>query len=201
MAELSRGTGGGGGGSSSDDPSSGDGPIEQGAKAARAVVDTLFNRATSAASQLKNFKNDPARYIFARITEYILTFVFALVFGVVELIESFFDRIIGVIGFTAGETFAPIGDAGAYILRTVDDLNNWVATSLVGAGLPDSLGVFVVFGLYLLELALIARSIPPLLLAGSDLLGSIPVVGSILDAGLTFVLEFIEIDTAWGGDA
>ena len=46
------------------------------------------------------------------------------------------------------------------------------------------------FAFVVLEVTLVLRAIPPLLVALSDVLGAVPVLGSVFDAAASFVIEY-----------
>lgn len=168
--------------------------FEQAANTAGAAFRGLLNFGSG---DVKQLLANPSKYIFARITEYVLGVIFGLVFGVAALIEGLWNRVIAIIGFTGTGIIAPFATAGDLVLGGVGSFNQFVAQTV-----SDSLGIagpFILIPLLVIEIALVVRAIPPLLVAGSDLLGSVPIIGSVLDAAATFAIEYLDVGEILGG--
>ncbi len=82
-----------------------------------------------------------------------------------------------------------VGDAGGAIGSSVIGVGNWYV-ALVGdlAASMGPFGIFLQVAVYIGTVVVIIRLLPPALNALSDLLGAIPVIGSILDSVLTFAV-------------
>jgi len=82
-----------------------------------------------------------------------------------------------------------VGDAGGAIGSSVINVGNWYV-GLVGdlAASMGPFGIFLQVAVYIGTVVVIIRLLPPALNALSDLLGAIPVIGSILDSVLTFAV-------------
>jgi hypothetical protein len=97
---------------------------------------------------------------------------------------------VGVAFRAAGEPFdSAVGGIIFPIVDTWVGLNVGVAdiaTDVLGPAAP-----IVVIGFIVVQVALVLRAIPPALVALSDLLGTVPVLGSVLDTLATFAIEYI----------
>jgi len=117
-----------------------------------------------------------------------------LVGGIIDMGQSIVNAILAV-----GEALLAIPEsvlalltgAGDGVAKTVLAAGGWYL-EVIGstAASMGPLGIFVQIGAYALTVVLLIRALPPLMTALSDLLGAVPVVGSILDAVLTFAIEF-----------
>ncbi|WP_049934660.1 hypothetical protein [Haloplanus natans] len=135
------------------------------------------------------FAKAPARFIRKRVLSFIVGVVAALVSATGSIGRGAFEAVADAFR-AASEPF--MGAVGGVIFPIID---TWVglnvgvanvATGVLGPAAPIAVVAFIVF-----QLALVIRAIPPLLVAASDLLGAVPVIGSILDALATFAIEYI----------
>jgi len=86
---------------------------------------------------------------------------------------------------------ALLGRAGGALANSVLELGAWyVATIDATSASLGPAGIFVQVAAYGVTVVVLIQAIPPLLSALSDLLGAIPVIGSVLDAILTFAIDF-----------
>jgi hypothetical protein len=156
--------------------------------ASRTIPDEFVELAAYADTLIKFAKN-PARFIRKRVVSFIV--------GVVAALAS----ATGSVGRTALESVAsafraaadPFGGAVDGILFPLVD--GWislnvgianVATDVLGPAAP-----IAVIGAIVVQVALVLRAIPPALVAASDLLSAVPVLGSVLNALATFAIEYI----------
>lgn len=98
--------------------------------------------------------------------------------------------------------FALVSGAGAAVGDTLLAAGAWYIDSIdaVAAGMGP-FGIFLQVGAYGLTVVLVIRAIPPALNALSDALGAVPVIGSLLDAVLTFAIGFgSSLSELVGGD-
>jgi len=140
-------------------------------------------------SVLVAFSQAPARFIRKRV----LSFIVGVVAALVNATGAIGRVALGSVGTGFRDAADPLGDAvGGVIFPIVDTwigLNVGVAniaTNVFGPAAP-----LVVIGFIVVQVALVLRAIPPLLVASSDLLGAVPVLGSVLDALATFAIEYI----------
>ncbi|MFB6188577.1 MAG: hypothetical protein ABEI57_01720, partial [Halapricum sp.] len=145
------------------------------------VPKVLKNLGGTARDLLKN----PKTFIIGVFISWVLRGVLDFVGSIVDLVLQSF-RLVAGIPATVGGSF---GTAGALLSGSVANLFETItgmATGLISAlGWTAPLVAAVVF-LAVLEAG--DEFGPPILRALSDLLGAIPVVGSILDAALTLLL-------------
>lgn len=143
-------------------------------------------------SEAKSLLKDPKTYIVAVIIEWLVGGILDFVESVIALVLEAFMLVAGIPG-TVGGAF---GTAGAIISSTVFGVFGTVTE--MGVGLVEGLGwtaPLVVAIVFFLLLEAGEEFGPPAFHALSDLLGAIPVVGSILDAIVTFL-----IGLTFGGD-
>jgi len=114
--------------------------------------------------------------------------------GILDMGREIVDALLAV-----GEAFLLIpsaavsllSGAGGAISSTVLSAGTWYIDSVGAvAASMGPFGIFVQVGVYVLTAVLLIQAIPPLLNALSDLLGAVPVIGSVLDAILTFAIGF-----------
>lgn len=119
-----------------------------------------------------------------------------IVGGTIDIAEAFVNAILAV-----GDAFVSIpesvavlfGGAGAVVSEGVLGAANWYVSGIEAtAASLGPFGIFIQVGAYVGSALLLVRALPPLLTAVSDLLGSVPVVGSVLDAALTFGIELAD---------
>ena len=162
------------------------------------LIRKLIGEAFSPAA--RQLLDDPAGFIKQVLVNVVLAGVAAFTFSTVDLIARGFDAAIAPFGAAGDVVVGSVSTASTIIVTTIQTL-----TSDIAAAVAAELGIAafpVTVGLYTLYAALVIRSIPPLLnaalTAASDGLGAVPVVGSLLDAGATFVQKFTS--TYLGGD-
>lgn len=147
---------------------------------------------------LTDFARDPANFVRTVISV-------VLVGGVIDMGESIIAAFLAV-----GEALVSIPEAvgnllgagGEEISTAILDVGRWYVSGVEGvAASMGPFGIFVQVGAYVGVSVLLIRAIPPLLNAGSDALGAVPVVGSLLDAILTFAIDFgAALTDVFGGD-
>lgn len=128
----------------------------------------------------------PVRWVRQRIVDYILGAVAALIFSVAGVIDQMWGIVILALEQAGGVVPPSIQMAGAPVTNAIEMFHGAIRDVATVAG-PAS--PIIVVGIYALVfyLGFIAlRAASPAL---SDLLGSIPVVGSLGDAALTFAVE------------
>jgi hypothetical protein len=138
---------------------------------------------------LSAFVTSPARFIRKRVATFIVSAVAAFAVNLGAVIRDAFGVFVeafekAAAGFETVESSAIDPAVGFWL-----GLNRAFAegaSDVLGPAAPLAIGLGVV-----LQAALILRAIPPALVAASDLLGSIPVIGSVLDAAATFAIEYI----------
>lgn len=117
-----------------------------------------------------------------------------LVGGILDMGREIVDALLAL-----GEAFLVIpsaivsllGGAGGVISNAVLSTATWyIDTVEAVAASMGPFGIFLQVGVYVITAVLLIRAIPPLLNALSDLLGAVPVIGSVLDAILTFAIGF-----------
>jgi len=128
-----------------------------------------------------------------------------IVGGVIDMGNAFIDALLAV-----GEalvaiptiSFGLVGDAGGAFGNSVLLAVNWYAGVIEATAVSlGPLGIFFQVGAYALSVVLLIQAIPPALNALSDALGAVPIVGSILDAVLTFVIGYAEsLADVFGGN-
>ena len=139
-------------------------------------------------SLLVSFTSSPARFIRKRVLSFLV--------GAVASITATF-------GNTGRDVFARIADAldlaGDSVTSSLDGAGESLVDGVIGInvsvarGASDILGPFApiaIIAFVVLEVALVLRAIPPLLVALSDVLGAVPVLGSVFDAAASFVIEY-----------
>ena len=117
-----------------------------------------------------------------------------LVGGILDMGREIVDALLAL-----GEAFLVIpttigsvlGGAGGVLSSAFLSVGTWYIDSVgsIAASMVP-FGIFVQIGAYVLTAVLLIRAIPPVLNGLSDLLGAVPVIGSILDAILTFAIGF-----------
>lgn len=156
------------------------------------LIRKLIGEAFSPAA--RQLLDDPAGFIKQVLVNVVLAGVAAFTFSTVDLIARAFDAAIVPFGASGEILVGSTSTAATIIVTTIQTLTTDVAGVVAG---QLGIGAFpVTVGLYTLYAALVIRSLPPLiagiLTAASDGLGAVPVVGSLLDAGATFVQEFVQ---------
>lgn len=141
------------------------------------------------ADTLITFAKAPARFIRKRV----LSFIVGVVASLASATGSIGREALGSLATALEAAAAPLGGAVGGILFPIVD--GWIglnvgvaniATDVLGPAAP-----IAVIGFIVVQVALVLRAIPPALVAASDALGAVPVVGSILDALATFAIEYI----------
>lgn len=135
---------------------------------------------------LEEFASDPRAFIISTLVLWIIDQIVNFVEATISLLLSTYAMVAGIPG-TVGESF---GSAGAIISEHAFGVFGTVTD--LGLGLIEGLGwaaPLVVAVLFVVFLESVEEVGPPVALAFSNLLGAIPVVGSILDAILTFAIK------------
>jgi len=138
----------------------------------------------------KDFITSPIKWVNRRIVEYILGAVGAAVFGIIGYIELFWTTITGAF-VSAGEPVTAITTRlGVDVFAIVSNIHGAVR-GIAAMGGP--LAPVLVLGFYAVVFYLTYLAIRAAAPAVTDALGAVPVIGSLLDAVLTFMLRL------WGG--
>jgi len=112
--------------------------------------------------------------------------------GVLDMGRSIIDALLAV-----GEALLLIpqsvvnllGGAGSAVSSTILSAGTWYIDSVGAvAASMGPFGIILQVTVYVMTAVLLIQAIPPLLNALSDLLGAVPVLGSVLDAILTFAV-------------
>jgi hypothetical protein len=154
------------------------------------VPDVLQNLGEEAKKLLK----DPRTYVIGILIEWLVGGILDFAESIVALILEAFMLAAGIPG-NIGTSF---GSAGAVISGSVFGVFGTLTE--MGVGLLEGLGWTAPIVAAIVFYALLETTEefgPAVLAAVSDLLGAIPVVGSILDAGLTLLLR---LGAVIGGD-
>lgn len=119
-----------------------------------------------------------------------------IVGGVIDIARQFIDAILAVwesLAVVPKMTASLIGDGGSAVGDAILGVVFWYAAGIeTAAASLGPFGIFLQVVAYVGTAVLLVRTLPPLLTALSDLLGSVPVVGSVLDAVLTFGIELAD---------
>jgi hypothetical protein len=122
-----------------------------------------------------------------------LSFIVGVVAALANATGSIGRDALGSVATAFEAAAEPLGGAVDAIVFPIIDL--WIgfnvgiadiATDVLGPAAPIPVIAAIVF-----QVALVLRAIPPALVAASDLLGAVPVLGSVLDALATFAIEYI----------
>lgn len=144
---------------------------------------------------LAQFAISPRRFIIGVLVLWIAEQIFRFAEAVLAQILNVFDLLITVPALLA-QPFTAVGGAIGGQLLAILTLITDVALGLVSAAGP--LAPLVAAVVFVLVLEAVDRFGPPLANAATDLLGAVPVVGSVLDAFLTFVIDVLG---RFGGDS
>lgn len=125
----------------------------------------------------------PVPWARQRIVEYILGAVGALIFTAADIIDQMWGIVIDAVDQAGAVVPQSIQSAGAPVTALVADFHGAVQNAAAVAG-PAS--PIIVVGSYAVLLYLMVIGIRAAAPAATDALGAIPVVGSALDAVLTF---------------
>jgi len=147
---------------------------------------------------LADFARNPVKFVRTIISV-------VIVGGLINMGEAIIDALLAV-----GEAFAAIpdlsfgliGSAGGAVGDGILQAATWYVGLIEAAAASlGPFGIFLQIGAYALSIVLIIQAIPPALNALSDALGAVPVIGSLLDAVLTFAIGFAQsLATVFGGD-
>lgn len=123
-----------------------------------------------------------------KIVRFMIGAVAGFVLSIAGIIRGAWNTIEDAIAAAGSTIFGTMGETLAPMLAPIANLNNaFVDMVAVGA-----LGPFegpAVAMIYIVELAVAVRLLKPWLLSMADSFGAIPVVGSVLSAGLTMSVE------------
>ena len=154
------------------------------------VPDIVQNLGDNAKKLLK----DPRTYIIGVIVQWFVGGILGFIETVFGLILSAFAQVAGIPGMIASGFGAAGGVIEGGFLATFGALTEMAVGLITGFGWAGPL----VAALVLVALLEASETVgPPVLNAFSDLLGAVPVVGSVLDALLTFLIGVL---TRLGGD-
>ena len=132
----------------------------------------------------------PIRWVNKRIVQFLLGAIGAAVFGVVDYIELVWSTVTYAF-VSAGQPLSGITSRlGVDLYVVILDIHAIVRNI---AGFAGPLSPVLVLGTYAVVFYLVFLVLRAAAPAATDALGSIPVVGSALDAALTFMLRL------WGG--
>ena len=125
--------------------------------------------------------------------------------GIIDMGEALIDSLLAVgeaVVAIPVAAYGLLGSAGTVVADGFLLAATWYVGLIESAAASlGPFGIFLQVGAYALTAVLIIRAVPPLLTALSDLLGAIPVVGSIVDALLTFAIELGgSLSGIFGGD-
>jgi|GEM_PF-2699759 len=140
-------------------------------------------------SELANFAGQvedaggPIPWARRRIVEYILGAVGALIFTTADIIDQMWGIVIDAIDQAGEAVPQSISSAGAPVTALVADFHGAVGDAAAVAG-PAS--PIIVVGTYAVVLYLAYLGLRAAAPAATDALGAVPVVGSALDAILSF---------------
>ncbi|WP_257627827.1 hypothetical protein [Haloplanus salinarum] len=141
------------------------------------------------ADTLIAFGSAPALFIRKRVVSFIVGVVASLASATGAVGRDSLTSVADAIRKAADSFGGAIGGIVGPVVGGWVDLNLMIArasTDLLGPAAP-----FVIVGVIVLQVALVIRAIPPALVAASDALGAVPVIGSILDAAASFAIEYI----------
>lgn len=141
---------------------------------------------------LANFAKDPETFIRRIIATGIVGGIIAMTTEVLDAILALIDAVIAIPVLIAS-LFLDAGDSiGAPLLALAFDVQQGIHETALAFG-PAA--IIVETALYVVLAVVAWRAVPPALSALSDALGAIPIVGSLIDAVLTFLIGF-----TFGGD-
>ncbi|WP_338740381.1 hypothetical protein [Haloplanus salilacus] len=176
---------GGGGGFSRDDLES-------------LLPDFIFYDSVARLGEQVRNAGGPVRWVRQRIVEYVLGAVAALIFGVADVIDQMWGIVIMAIDQAGAAVPQSVQSAGTGLVVVIGDFHTAVVGVATVAG-PAS--PIIVVGIYAVTLSLVFIALRAAAPALTDLLGSVPVIGSVLDALLTFAIQLSDRVVAFlGGD-
>jgi hypothetical protein len=139
-------------------------------------------------SVLVSFASSPAKFIRKRVLSFLVGAIASITATIGNTGRDVLGRIAGAFDQAGTGVTSGIAGAGEALVGGVIGINVSVAqaaSDVLGPFAPIAIVAFVV-----LEVLAILRAIPPLLVAASDFLGAVPVLGSVFDAAATFVIEY-----------
>lgn len=135
-------------------------------------------------------------YVRRVIVRFILGGVAGIVFSVAGIIRSAWNTFADTFGAAGATLWGAIGSVGSTVVSPIEGLNTWVFHLVLGNSLGFLEGPFVAV-LYLAEFAIVIRLAKPTLLTVGELATAIPVVGGLLNGGITFLVS--ASDSLWDG--
>ncbi len=143
------------------------------------------------ASWLANLASDPVSTLRTTVRTILSVIVVGGVLDMArELVTALLAVLEAIVSIPASMA-SLLGSAGSAISSELLGVGYWYVGWIEGiAASMGPFGIFVQVAAYVGTAVLVVRAIPPLLNATSDLLGAIPVVGSVADAVLTFAVGF-----------
>lgn len=141
------------------------------------------------ASVLIAFSENPARFIRKRV----VSFIVGVVASLTTATGSIGREVLGSVSDAVRDAGDAVGGAvGSVVFPIVDA---WIGFNVgfgnVAADVLGPAAPIAVVGLVIVQVALVLRAIPPALVALSDFLSAVPVLGSVLNALATFAIEYI----------
>ena len=134
----------------------------------------------------------PVDYFRRIIVRFILGGLFGFVLSIAGIISGAWTTVATTFGGAGATLWNTIGGAiGGLLITPVTLFNDWVFHLVLGNSLGGLEAPFVAV-LYLVEFAVVIRLAKPLLLAVADLAGAIPVIGSVITGGVTFLVAVEE---------
>lgn len=138
---------------------------------------------------LTNLASDPVSTLRGTVKAIISVVV---VGGLLDMARELIDALLALVDSVVSLPVLAaslIGDAGGAIGSSILAVGDWyVAVVADLAAAMGPFGIFVQVAAYVGTAVVLIQLLPPALNALSDLLGAIPVVGSILDSVLTFAI-------------
>lgn len=154
------------------------------------VPDVLRNLGPTAKGLLRN----PRDTVIGIVVVWAITSILGFSLNVLALIQQAFALVAGIPATVAGA----FGNAGGILQGGLFGALDAVTAAFVSGIGQLGWAAPLVFALVYVVWRETAEEVTwPLLNAGTDLLGAIPVLGSILDAGATFLVGLAE--RVWGG--
>jgi hypothetical protein len=132
---------------------------------------------------LNGFVQNPTRWARQRIVDYILGAIGALIFGIADIIDQMWGIVIDAIDQAGEAVPQSISSAGAPVSALVADFHGAVGDAAAVAGPASPIIVVGSYAVVLYLSFIVLRAAAP---AATDALGAIPIVGSALDAILTW---------------
>jgi len=142
------------------------------------------------ADTLITFASNPARFIRKRV----LSFIVGVVAALANATGAIGRDALGSVETAWRDASEPIRESIGGVVYPIID--GWIALNVgianIATDVLGPLAPIAVVAVVVVQLALFIRAIPPALVAASDALGAVPVIGSLLDALASFAIKYIE---------